>query len=71
MNEIDAMIETLTHSQRTFRRLKEVVKMKNWMKRAIRTFIQSVVGYLVVALPAIDWHEESTVLRGTLIGLGV
>lgn len=45
--------------------------MKNWMKRAIRTFIQSAVGYLVVALPAIDWHEESTVLRGTLIGLGV
>jgi len=45
--------------------------MKNWIKRAIRTFIQSAAGYLVVALPAIDWHEESTVLRGTLIGLGV
>lgn len=45
--------------------------MKNWIKRAIRTFIQSAVGYLVVALPAIDWHEGSAVLRGTLIGLGV
>ena len=45
--------------------------MKNWMNRALRTFLQAAVGYVVVALPAIDWHEESGVLRGTLIGLGV
>jgi hypothetical protein len=44
--------------------------MKNWVKRAIRTFIQAAVGYAIVALPAIDWQDTST-LRGTLIGLGV
>ena len=44
--------------------------MKNWIKRALRTFIQAAVGYAVVALPAIDWQDTGT-LRGTLIGLGV
>ncbi|EXM40961.1 hypothetical protein RASY3_01705 [Ruminococcus albus SY3] len=44
--------------------------MKNWVKRAIRTFIQAAVGYAIVALPAIDWQDTSA-LRGTLIGLGV
>lgn len=44
--------------------------MKNWVKRAIRTFIQAAVGYACVALPAIDWHDEGA-LKGTLIGLGV
>lgn len=45
--------------------------MKNWIKRALRTFLQSAVGYAVVALPAIDWEADSSVLRGTLIGVGV
>lgn len=45
--------------------------MKNWIKRTIRTFIQSFVGYAVVALPAIDWQGNKAVLRGTLIGVGV
>lgn len=44
--------------------------MKNWVKRAIRTFIQAAVGYAIVALPAIDWQDTSA-LRGALIGLGV
>ena len=44
--------------------------MKNWVKRAIRTFIQAAVGYAIVALPAIDWQDTGA-LRGTLIGLGV
>jgi hypothetical protein len=44
--------------------------MKNWIKRALRTFIQAAVGYAVVALPAIDWQDTGA-LRGTLIGLGV
>lgn len=44
--------------------------MKNWVKRALRTFIQAAVGYAIVALPAIDWQDTGA-LRGTLIGLGV
>lgn len=44
--------------------------MKNWMKRAIRTFVQAAAGYACVALPAIDWGNTSA-LRGALIGLGV
>lgn len=44
--------------------------MKNWVKRAVRTFIQAAVGYAIVALPAIDWQDTSA-LRGALIGLGV
>jgi len=44
--------------------------MKNWVKRALRTFLQAAVGYAVVALPAINWQDTGA-LRGTLIGLGV
>ena len=44
--------------------------MKNWIKRALRTFAQSAIGYIVVALPAIDFSETS-VLKTALIGIGV
>ena len=44
--------------------------MKNWIKRALRTFAQSAIGYIVVALPAIDFSETS-ILKTTLIGIGV
>lgn len=46
------------------------MKMKNWIKRALRTFVQAAVGYACVALPAIDWQDKGA-LRGTLVGLGV
>lgn len=45
--------------------------MKNWVKRAVRTFFQSFVSYMAVALPAVDWQSDRDVLRGTLIGIGV
>lgn len=44
--------------------------MKNWVKRALRTFIQTAVGYACVAIPAIDWSDTSK-LRCTLVGIGV
>lgn len=44
--------------------------MKTWMKRAIRTFVQAAVGYIAVALPAIDF-ENTSALKTALIGLGV
>jgi hypothetical protein len=33
--------------------------MKNYIKRAIRTFVQTAVGYLVVAVPTVDFSETS------------
>ena len=33
--------------------------MKTWIKRALRTFVQTAVGYLVVAVPAVDWSDSS------------
>lgn len=43
--------------------------MKIWVKRAIRTFIQAAIGYLAVALPAVDFEGDG--LKAALIGLGV
>ena len=43
--------------------------MKEWIRRALRTFFQAAVGYAAVAIPAIDFDGDG--LRATLIGLGV
>jgi hypothetical protein len=46
--------------------------MKNWVKRAVRTFVQSAVGYVAVAVPAIDWTSSGrATLKTALVGLGV
>jgi len=45
--------------------------MKNWLRRALRTALQTAVGYLAVAVPSIDWSTEKSVLKTTLIGIGV
>lgn len=45
--------------------------MKDWVKRALRTFGQSAIGYAVVALPTVDWAADKAILKSTLIGLGV
>lgn len=44
--------------------------MKNWIKRAIRTFLQAAVGYIVVSLPTVDW-KDGDILKTTLVGIGV
>ena len=44
--------------------------MKNWVKRALRTFIQTAVGYACVAIPAIDWNDTGRI-KGTFIGIGI
>jgi hypothetical protein len=43
--------------------------VKNWIKRAIRTFFQSAMGYIVVAIPTVDWNDSA--LKTTLIGIGI
>ena len=45
--------------------------MKIWLKRALRTALQSAVGYLAVAVPNVDWTAEKAVLKTTLIGIGI
>ena len=45
--------------------------MKNWVKRALRTFGQAAVGYLAVALPTISFTDDVSALKTTLIGVGV
>lgn len=44
--------------------------MKTWVKRALRTFIQTAVGYIAVNIAAIDFSETS-VTRTAVIGLCV
>lgn len=46
------------------------MKMKEWAYRALRTFLQSAVGYIVIALPNIDFSEQSKA-KTALIGIGV
>ena len=45
--------------------------MSNWIKRAVRTFIQTAVGYIAVNAVTVDFSAEWSVLRAALIGLGV
>lgn len=45
--------------------------MKEWVKRALRTFIQAAVGYLVVAVPAVDFSGDGKAVKTALIGIGV
>lgn len=43
--------------------------MKNWVKRALRTFIQTAAGYACTAVVAIDWTADKAVLKATLVGI--
>lgn len=45
--------------------------MKNWLRRALRTALQTAVGYIAVAVPAVDWSTDRAVLKTTLTGIGI
>ncbi len=45
--------------------------MKNWTKRALRTAFQTMIGYIAVALPSVDWSADTNTLKPLLIGIGV
>ena len=45
--------------------------MKNWMKRALRTAFQTMIGYIAVAMPSIDWSADKSILKPILIGVGI
>jgi hypothetical protein len=46
------------------------MKMKEWAYRALRTFLQTSIGYIVIALPNVDFSEQSKA-KTALIGIGV
>lgn len=44
--------------------------MKPVIKRALRTFFQTAVGYIAMNLTIVDWNDVSA-LKNVLFGLGV
>ena len=44
---------------------------KNCVKRALRTFFQTAVGYLAVNVAVVDFSADKAALKSCLIGLGV
>lgn len=44
--------------------------MKTWIKRSIRTFLQTAVGYISVNLAMVDF-SDTQVLKTCLIGISV
>ena len=44
---------------------------KPWVRRTVRTFVQTAVGYIAVNLAAIDFNAEKSVLKTALLGLAV
>lgn len=45
--------------------------MRNWIKRAIRTFAQTAFGYISVNIVAVDWSADRSVVKTAVIGLGI
>lgn len=43
--------------------------MKDWVRRAIRTFCQTAVGYACTAIVTVDWAADKAVLKATLLGI--
>lgn len=44
---------------------------KNCVKRAIRTFFQTAIGYLTVNVAVVDFSADKAALKSCVIGLGV
>ncbi|MGN1329185.1 MAG: hypothetical protein ACI4V4_05765 [Eubacterium sp.] len=44
---------------------------KMTVKRAVRTFLQTALGYIAVNLVVIDFSVDKSILKSALVGLGV
>ena len=44
---------------------------KNCVRRAIRTFFQTAIGYLAVNVAIVDFSADKAALKSCLVGLGV
>lgn len=42
---------------------------KNFVKRALRTFLQTAIGYITVNITLIDFSNDRSVLKSTLMGI--
>lgn len=45
--------------------------MKNWMRRALRTFTQTACGYICTAIVTVDWGADRAALKATVAGIAV
>ncbi len=45
--------------------------MKTWIKRSLRTFLQTAVGYIAVNVATLNFTEDGVILKSAVIGLGV
>ena len=43
--------------------------MKNWVKRALRTFMQTAVGYVCTAIVTVDWGADKAIIKATVTGI--
>lgn len=41
--------------------------MKNWQKRALRTFFQTAAAYICTAIPSVNWSEDKAAIKTTFI----
>ena len=44
---------------------------KNCVRRALRTFFQTAVGYIAVNIAIVDFSADRAALKSCLVGLGV
>ena len=44
---------------------------KNCVRRALRTFLQTAIGYLAVNIAVVDFLADKAALKSCLVGLGV
>lgn len=43
--------------------------MKTWIKRALRTFVQTAVGYIAVNIAIVDFSADGQAVKSVLTGL--
>lgn len=44
---------------------------KNCVRRALRTFVQTAIGYLAVNIAVVDFSADKAALKSCFVGLGV
>lgn len=42
---------------------------KNFVKRALRTFFQTAIGYITVNITLVDFSNDKSILKSTLMGI--
>ncbi len=45
--------------------------MPKWVNRAIRTFVQTAIGYITVNIATIDFSADKSTIKTMLIGVSI